>query len=121
MKKIEDIIKTPNLEIFDNDATGFIGRYYDKKDKKWLTYIFSWGAGWEHLSVSTPTKTPTWEQMCMMKEIFFEAEEVCVEYHPKKSEYVNNHSHCLHIWKPIDKELPTPPSILVGLKEINLC
>ena len=43
-------------------------------------------------------------------------EEICVEYHPKKSEYVNNHPYCLHIWKPIDVELPTPAIELIGIK-----
>ena len=73
--------------------------------------------GFEHLSVSTPIKTPTWEQMCKMKEIFWRDDEVCMQLHPKKEEYVNNHSYCLHIWRPIDKEIPTPPSFMVGLRK----
>ena len=47
-----------------------------------------------------PSKTPSWDQMCKMKEIFFEDEEECIEYHPKKSEYITAHPHCLHIWRP---------------------
>lgn len=121
MKKLEKILNAKNLEIYDQGEDGFIGRYYDSRTNKWLTFVFSWGMGWEHLSVSMPSRTPTWEQMCTMKDIFFEEEEVCVEYHPKKSEYVNNHSHCLHIWKPINSKLPVPESILVGLKGIELC
>jgi len=34
-----------------------------------------------------------------------------------KKDYVNNHNYCLHIWKPINQEIPTPPSIMVGLKK----
>lgn len=30
--------------------------------------------------------------------------------------YVNNMSNCLHLWRPIDQIMPTPPSIMVGLK-----
>lgn len=117
MKSIEEIKKTPNLVIeaeADNDGMG--GRYYDKTTGKWLNFIFSYQLGWEHLSVSMPSKTPSWDQMCMMKDIFWREDEVCVEYHPKKSDYVNNHSHCLHIWKPTNVELATPPSILVGFR-----
>lgn len=117
MKTIEEIKKTPNLIIeaeTENDGMG--GRYYDRINNKWLNFIFSYQLGWEHLSVSTPCKTPTWEQMCMMKDIFWNKDEACVEYHPKDEDYVNMHKHCLHIWKPTNQELPTPPHILVGFK-----
>ena len=25
--------------------------------------------------------------------------------------------YCLHIWRPIDKEIPTPPNIMVGFRK----
>lgn len=118
MKSIEEIKRTTNLFIeaeADNDGMG--GRYYDKYNNKWLHFIFSYQMGWEHLSISMPNKTPSWEQMCMMKDIFWNKDEACVEYHPKEEDYVNMHKHCLHIWKPTDVELPTPPHILVGFKD----
>lgn len=117
MKKIEEIKKTPNLFIeaeAENDGIG--GKYYDKYSGKFLNFIFSYQMGWEHLSVSMPNKTPSWNQMCMMKNIFWNEDEACVEYHPKKEDYVNNHKHCLHIWKPTNEVLPLPPSILVGFR-----
>ena len=80
-------------------------------------FIFSWGCGFEHLSVSTPIKTPTWDQMCFMKDIFWKDDEVCMQIHPKKENYVNNMQYCLHIWRPIDKEIPTPPNIMVGFRK----
>ncbi len=117
MKSIEEIRKTTNLFIeaeAENDGLG--GYYYDKFNNKRLNFIFSYQMGWEHLSVSMPNRTPTWEQMCMMKDIFWNKNEACVEYHPKKEDYVNNHKHCLHIWKPTNEVLPLPPSILVGFR-----
>lgn len=117
MKPIEEIRATRNLFIkaeAPNDGIG--GYYYDTVSDKRLNFIFSYQMGWEHLSVSMPSRTPTWEQMCKMKSIFWGEDEVCVEYHPKKEDYVNNHPHCLHIWKPTEVELPTPPSILVGFR-----
>ena len=54
-----------------------------------------------------------------MKEIFWRDDEVCMQLHPKKEEYVNNHNYCLHIWRPIDKEIPMPPSVMVGLKGVE--
>lgn len=118
MKNIEEIKRTPNLTIIEEaENDGFCGRYYDKNTGKWLTFIFSYQLGWEHLSVSMPSKTPSWDQMCIMKDIFWNEEETCIEYHPKKSDYINNHKHCLHIWKPTEEYLPTPPSIMVGIKD----
>ena len=126
MRNIEEIKSTPGLVIKKEGIDGLAGTVFPieyKKGKvkinqdidKALHFIFSWGE-WEHLSVSTPVKTPTWEQMCKMKEIFWKDDEVCMELHPKKEEYVNNHPYCLHIWRPIGVEIPTPPSILVGFR-----
>ncbi len=80
--------------------------------------IFSFGKGWEHASVSHTNENPTWDEMCEIQDIFWNDSETCVQYHPAKSNYVNDHEHCLHIWKPIGRiTLPTPPSILVGYKK----
>lgn len=117
MKSIEEIKRTTNLIIEAEAANdGMGGKYYDKHSGKWLNFIFSYQLGWEHLSVSMPNKTPSWDQMCMMKDIFWGEEEACIQYHPRKEDYVNNHKHCLHIWKPTEEPLPIPPSILVGFR-----
>ena len=84
-----------------------------------LNFKFTRANGWEHLSVSMPNTCPSWEAMCYMKEQFWEDDEACVEYHPKKEDYVNNHPYCLHIWRPYETELPTPPRIMVGIKDLE--
>lgn len=117
MKSLEEIRKTPNLFIeAENANDGLGGRYYEKNSGKYLNFIFSYQLGWEHLSVSMPSRTPTWDQMCAIKDVFWNKDECCVQYHPREEDYVNNHKHCLHIWKPRHEVLPTPPSILVGFK-----
>jgi hypothetical protein len=73
--------------------------------------------GWEHVSVSTRDRIPNWEEMSFVKELFWRDEEWVVQYHPARSHYVNFHPHCLHLWRPIEAELPTPPSIFVGPME----
>lgn len=82
-----------------------------------FTVIASDGEGWEHISVSLPNRCPNWEEMCYMKKLFWGEDECVVQYHPAKSEYVNNHPNCLHLWRPINEKLPTPPAILVGIKD----
>jgi hypothetical protein len=73
--------------------------------------------GWEHVSVSCQNRTPTWEEMCAVKDMFWEPDELVVQYHPREVDYVNHHPHCLHLWRPMRQRLPTPPTILVGPKE----
>lgn len=78
------------------------------------TVVWSWGAGWEHVSVAPFNgRIPTWEDMCFLKDMFWGDDQWVVEFHPPASEYVNNMENCLHLWRPINKELPTPASILV--------
>jgi hypothetical protein len=72
---------------------------------------------WEHVSVSLGNRCPTWDEMCFIKNIFWEEDEVVVQYHPAKKDYVNNSPYCLHLWKPAHTVLPTPPSIAVGFTE----
>lgn len=68
------------------------------------------GLGWEHVSVSLPFRCPTWAEMCAIKRLFFEPDEVVVQYHPAEAEYVNFHPYCLHMWRPYEATLPTPPT-----------
>jgi hypothetical protein len=70
---------------------------------------------WEHVSVSTQTRIPTWEEMCWVKSLFWEDDEVVVQYHVAKKDYVNQHAFCLHLFRPTSERLPVPPSITVGL------
>lgn len=128
MRNIDEIKQTSGMVIKKEGKDGFGGTVFPieyKKGKvkvvkdidKALHFMFSWGCGFEHLSVSTPIKCPTWEQMCKMKDIFWRDDEVCMQLHPKKEDYVNCMQYCLHIWRPIDKEIPMPPSIMVGLRK----
>lgn len=77
------------------------------------------GCGWHHVSVSIhdSDQPPSWSVMCQVKDLFYEPEDWVVQYHPAKSEYVNFHLGVLHLWKCLDREMPTPPSILVGPKQ----
>ena len=79
-----------------------------------LRAIASDGAGWEHVSVSTAVRVPTWAEMCFIKGVFWDGEDVVIQFHPRELEYVNCHPNCLHLWRPVGVELPAPPSELVG-------
>lgn len=117
MRTTEEIKEQANIMVRQVDEDGGYGEVWFGKVHG--SVIWSNGGGWEHVSF-TPSKRfymPSWDDMCRIKNIFFYPEETCVQYHPAESEYVNNVPNCLHIWRPIDQELPTPPSWMVGAKK----
>ncbi len=87
----------------------------------YLFAIASDGLGWEHVSLRAErirregaTRIPTWKEMAFAKRLFWDGEDVVVQFHPRESEYVNAHPHVLHLWRPLGVELPTPDPMLVG-------
>lgn len=84
-----------------------------------FSVIASDGAGWEHVSVSLRARTPTWEEMCFIKGQFWDDEDLVVQLHPPRSEWVNNHPHCLHLWRSVTHLMPVPPGWMVGVKEMT--
>lgn len=117
MKRTDEIVNSPilkniELSIDGGRATLHIGRWDG-------SVIWSYAAGWEHVSVSPFAKriTPEWSDMCKVKEIFWNDDEAVIQIHPKKADYVNNVENCLHLWRCTYKETPLPPSCLVGIRE----
>ncbi len=90
------------------------------KNKAPLRVVSSDGMGWNHVSVSLQDRCPTWEEMCLVKDLFWDEDDCVMQLHPPRSEYVNNHRHCLHLWQPHNDVIPMPPSYMVGLKELGV-
>lgn len=71
---------------------------------------------WEHVSVRVmeygKSRMPDWNEMCAIKDVFWEDDETVVEFHPAKKNYVNVHPHVLHLWRN-KNGFPTPPIICV--------
>lgn len=84
-----------------------------QKNRDTLKIIASDGLGWEHVSVSKKYEVPSWDEMCKVKDIFWGEEDCVVQYHPPKSSYINVHPHVLHLWRPVDQSIPTPPLYMV--------
>lgn len=81
--------------------------------------IISNGAGWEHVSVAPYKKhiVPSWDDMCFIKEQFWNDDESVIQIHPPKDMYVSNVGNCLHLWRCTYKEMVLPPSCLVGIRK----
>ena len=71
--------------------------------------------GWEHVSVSREDRCPTWDEMCQVKNLFWDDEDVAMQFHVPSKDHVNNHPYCLHLWRPIGITIPLPPACTVGV------
>ncbi len=105
MRSNKQLRRTPGLQVEDASIHGGHGN----------VLICGWTGsvvwsrdedGWEHVSVSPYSHhiTPSWEDMCTLKDMFFDDEELALEFHPRKSQYVNLSKNCLHLWRPKDEE-----------------
>lgn len=68
--------------------------------------------GWEHVSVSLmdwPKKTPTWAEMCLVKNLFWDARECVVQFHPPEADFIRVHPGVLHLWRCVNQPFPMPP------------
>lgn len=73
-----------------------------------LRIIADTGQGWDHVSVSCETRTPTWEEMDRVKRLFFKDTETAMQLHVPPTDHINIHPNCLHLWRPKLRRIPTP-------------
>lgn len=117
MKTLEEVVESKKVMVIQRSHDGWSGIIYIRG---WQgTVQVSWGAGWDHVSVA-PRKhgyTPSWDDMCAIKDLFFREDEAVIQIHPPKSEYVNNMPNCLHLWRRNDAEMSLPPSFMIGVRK----
>jgi hypothetical protein len=82
-------------------------------NKQHFRILYAWGGGWDHISISTPTRTPMWHEMETIKRIFFKDNECAMQLHVPVERHINCHPFVLHIWRPQREKIPLPPSIMV--------
>jgi hypothetical protein len=102
------------------DAFGFFHVPYESFNLRVMASSGDEEMRWEHVSVSLPNRCPSWKEMDHIKRMFWDDEEAVMQLHPPRSEWVNNHAYCLHLWRPLDEKLPLPPAFAVGLKGVEL-
>lgn len=99
---------------FDGNNGWFMLPTEDKKIK--LACCATDVHGWEHVSVTIEgeERCPTWEEMCQVKDAFWDKKDTVLQYHPSEDAYVSCHPFCLHLWRPIGAVIPEPSPLLVG-------
>lgn len=91
------------------DNSGNDGAFTYKR----LRIIASDGEGWEHVSISLSDRVPRWNEMCEVKNLFWNKEDCVIQYHPPETDYIRDHPNVLHLWRPIGITIPMPPIYLV--------
>lgn len=74
-----------------------------------LRVIAARGKGWDHVSVSLSTRTPTWDEMEYVRKKLFKPDEIVVQFHVPSEVHVNVHPYTLHMWRKIGFNQPLPP------------
>ena len=117
MRTLEEVMNNSQVQ-FGNffktaecDMNGFQGFLRLRDSKHTMSFMCSIDNDGdrkvEHVSVSymdSNRKTPTWEEMCQVKEIFWDDEKEVHQVHPKKSQYVHGYKdlkNVLHLWRPV--------------------
>lgn len=68
---------------------------------------------WDHVSVSLKNRCPNWREMCFIKNLFFEPDELVIQFHPPEKDYINLGKTVLHMWRPWNQEIELPPIYMV--------
>jgi len=125
----EEIHKVLQRNKVSGDPGIYDGQYYIKNPlskRGHLVLICSTGYGWEHVSVSAwkneqrENRCPTWNEMCYVKDLFWGEDEMVIQIHPVKDEYVTYADYVLHLWRSTKDEFPKPNTILIGPTEDEL-
>ena len=113
-------IVIPGFGVIPPEARAIIGtfRIPHRPTNASLLVIASAAEGWDHVSVSLPNRCPNWPEMCRVKALFFRDDETAMQLHVPASDHVNNHPHCLDLWRPHSAAIPRPPDALVGVKDL---
>jgi hypothetical protein len=123
--ELEQYRITHGYGVYNTQASdGFNGAFRIKLSKNRIGCIIcSDGDGWDHVSVHVEHirrsenrivgANPTWEEMCLIKDMFFDPTDWVMQLHPPPSKNINIHDHTLHLWRPHKKEIPLPPTYMV--------
>lgn len=79
-----------------------------------LRVLASGEAGWDHVSVSLPSRCPTWAEMSAIHRMFFAPGEVAMQLHVPAADHINVHPYCLHLWRPHAAPVPLPEKWMVA-------
>lgn len=114
MRRIDDLVKSDHLRIdgkedcFPPECNVYHGSVHWNNFHASVLFGYNEN-GMEHVSISpfNRNRIPTWEEMCRIKDLFFNEDEMVVQIHPAAERYfhgINGLDNVLHLWRPKDGE-----------------
>lgn len=110
-RRVDKAVSDHYGELGDGDAGCF--EVPSAIDLKPLLVIASVGDHWDHVSVSRQNRAPNQIELDQVFRLFFLPGETAVQYFVPRSEHINLHEHCLHLWRPRHLPIPRPPQAFV--------
>lgn len=120
------LMPTPNEKEYDPDIETRKICLQKKDEKGYYLVKFSQTQDFQRVNVSLLDndkkmiyRFPTWDEMCEVKETYFDPNWAAIEVHNYKTEMnmKKKEDYSIDIWMPFTKELPLPPTFLVGTKK----
>lgn len=110
--KMKDLQK---INLASNELGNFLQRIRGISEKERYEFDFpltettygecsalNFNAGeWEHIALDLEEhrRCASYEEMSALKETFWEENEIAIQVHPKKSDYINLKHYALHLWR----------------------
>jgi hypothetical protein len=128
MFKVPEKMRLRNGGMGSTESDGNNGAFFVRLSSTIIAFCIASDGNttdWEHVSVTLfmqklqaiPVKrTPTWEEMCVIKNTFWDDSDCVIQFHPPKEHYINNHAYCLHLWRYTKVDQLLPPDDLIGTK-----
>jgi hypothetical protein len=84
--------------VFQGPAPSLIGQLWVSRTRG-LSVILSIDGGHRHLSIASPARYPSWDEILRVRNWYFPEEMEVVMVLARRSEYVNLHPTCFHLWE----------------------
>ncbi len=99
-----------DVQFVENDAvvTGCLFRRRDGLTVLVSAEVHEDDRRWAHASLSKKGQLPTWQDLKVVKNLFFGPDKLVMQVLPPQDEYVNLHETTLHLWHCIDEPQIVP-------------
>ena len=116
MRSITELHDNPRIVICAESTDGGMAKVLLTNNET-VHVFFSWGAGWDRVSVSHIHHCPTKDEMCEVKGLFFRDGECVMEYHTVDEDHDPAYPRSVQLWRPHLAPPNRPPFLVLMQKE----
>jgi hypothetical protein len=67
---------------------------------------------WECVEVYTPVRYPIWEELCLVRNLFWDRNDLVIQYYPREKDCSNFKKYSVCLWRPTNQLIPNPQGAL---------